>query len=219
MCSCVDVHTCVQYSCVYMLASAVHFLVCTEVIFCVCGYNKRKMTQDDLSIQWSLTICYFMYRNWTQLAKVMHQNKGNSAKRFTGIAASIAHCLLLQSVLSFMWHRKITKSESECEQYLRPDEYVCACVIALTVITVSVASCAHIWLCMCTRACQRSACIHVWLEMTSVLLVQAGAVLGRALIGLPASDAWLQTDAGECVTAPYSSSLLSLSLSPTPHAS
>ncbi len=64
----------------------------------------------------------------------------------------------------------------------------------------------HIWLCVCvcvyTYVFWRSSCIHVWLEMTQALLVHACASWHRALIELPVSAAWLQTDPGECVTAP-----------------
>lgn len=59
--------------------------------------------------------------------------------------------------------------------------------------------------CVCTYLCRRSTCIHECLEMTQALLVQAGEVLSYALIERPASAAWLQTDPGECVTAPSSS--------------
>lgn len=51
--------------------------------------------------------------------------------------------------------------------------------------------------------CLGHTCIQVWLEMTQDLLVQAGAVLSKALIGPLASAAWLQTDPGECVTEAF----------------
>lgn len=168
MCSCVDhVSTCVQYLCVH---ACPYSTLCAEVFFyaCVwvCGYSKRRLIQDDLSIQLSLTIRYLMYINWSHVAKVMHQNRGRWAQGLTGIAALIAHWLLSPSAPSFTWHRRTTKSESECEQYLHPAEFASACVIVPTVITVCVGSRAHVWLWTCTCVCQRGTCIRVWLEMT-----------------------------------------------------
>lgn len=58
--------------------------------------------------------------------------------------------------------------------------------------------------CVCTCSCRRSSCIHVCLAMTQASPVQAGTALSWALIELPPSAAWLQTDPGECVTAPSS---------------
>lgn len=68
------------------------------------------------------------------------------------------------------------------------------CGLLRTRLTV----CVHIG-----TVCLGHTCIHVWLEMTQDLLVQAGAVLSKVLIGLHASAAWLQTDPSECVTGAF----------------